>query len=58
VNGRTLVDGGLTDNLPVDVARDLGTDSVIAVHIGTPLKKRGLPISPRDGRRRRQLRAP
>jgi NTE family protein len=48
VNGRTLVDGGLTDNLPVDVARDLGADIVIAVDIGTPLKKRGAINSPAD----------
>ena len=48
VNGRTLVDGGLTDNLPVDVARDLGADIVIAVDIGTPLKKRGEINSPAD----------
>ncbi|SAL44812.1 OMP85 family outer membrane protein [Caballeronia choica] len=48
VNGRTLVDGGLTDNLPVDVARDLGADIVIAVDIGTPLKKGGDINSPAD----------
>ena len=41
-NGRILVDGGLTDNLPVDVARkDLGAEVVIAVNLGTPLLKRG-----------------
>jgi NTE family protein len=32
-----LVDGGLTDNLPVDVARAMGADVVIAVNLGTPL---------------------
>jgi NTE family protein len=32
-DGRLLVDGGLTDNLPVGVARDLGADVVIAVDI-------------------------
>ncbi len=31
--GRRLVDGGLTDNLPVGVARDMGGDFVIAVEI-------------------------
>lgn len=39
-NGRLLVDGGLVNNLPVDVARALGADMVIAVDIGTPLAPR------------------
>jgi NTE family protein len=38
--GKLLVDGGLTDNLPVDVARAMGADIVIAVNLGTPLMKR------------------
>jgi NTE family protein len=33
--GRVLVDGGLVDNLPVDVARQMGADIVIAVHLKT-----------------------
>ncbi|MGO9863705.1 MAG: patatin-like phospholipase family protein [Terriglobales bacterium] len=32
---RILVDGGLLDNLPVDVARKMGADIVIAVHLRT-----------------------
>ncbi len=28
-----LVDGGLLDNLPVDVAKDMGADLVVAVHL-------------------------
>ena len=40
IGGKLLVDGGLTDNLPVDVARALGADVVIAVNLGTPLSKR------------------
>ena len=32
-----LVDGGLVRNLPVDVARQMGADTVIAVNVGTPL---------------------
>jgi NTE family protein len=36
---RLLVDGGLTDNLPVGVARAMGADIVIAVNLGTPLLK-------------------
>ena len=32
-----MVDGGLVRNLPVDLARALGADIVIAVNVGTPL---------------------
>ncbi|SAK50093.1 OMP85 family outer membrane protein [Caballeronia hypogeia] len=48
VNGRLLIDGGIVDNLPVDVARELGADIVIAVHIGTPLRTRAEISSPAD----------
>lgn len=40
VEGRLLGDGGLVNNLPVDVARRMGADIVIAVNIGTPLAGR------------------
>lgn len=40
VDGRILGDGGLVDNLPVEVARRMGADIVIAVNIGTPLAGR------------------
>ena len=40
IDGDLLVDGGLTDNLPVNVARAMGADIVIAVNLGTPLMKR------------------
>ena len=40
VNGMVLGDGGLVDNLPVDVARRMGADVIIAVNIGTPLAGR------------------
>jgi NTE family protein len=33
--GKIYVDGGLLDNLPTDVARDMGADLVIAVHLET-----------------------
>jgi NTE family protein len=39
IGGRTLLDGGLVRNLPVDVARDLCADVVIAVNLGSPLLK-------------------
>ena len=37
VDGRLLGDGGLVRNLPVEVARELGADVIIAVNVGTPL---------------------
>ena len=40
VRGKLLGDGGLVDNLPVDVVRSMGADIVIAVNIGTPLMTR------------------
>ena len=39
-NGRLLVDGGLTRNMPVDVVQALCGDVVLAVDIGGPLLKR------------------
>ena len=40
IDGRILGDGGLVNNLPVDVVRAMGADIVIAVNIGTPLMSR------------------
>ena len=37
LDGRKLVDGGMVNNLPVSVVRDMGADIVIAVDISTPL---------------------
>lgn len=37
LQGRLMVDGALVRNLPVDVARQLGADLVIAVDVGSPL---------------------
>ena len=36
-NGRLLVDGGVANNLPVSVAREMGADVVIAVDITDPM---------------------
>ena len=36
---RNLVDGGLVRNLPIDIARSMGADIIIAVNLGTPLLK-------------------
>jgi NTE family protein len=40
IDGRLLVDGGISDNLPVDIVREQGVDVVIAVDVGTPLVTR------------------
>lgn len=37
LDGRLLVDGGVSDNMPIHVARELGADVVIAVDISAPL---------------------
>jgi len=39
-DGRLLVDGGLAENLPVDVARAMGVDVLIVVDAGFPLQTR------------------
>jgi NTE family protein len=39
-NNRIFLDGGLTRNLPVDIARQMGAEIVIAVNIGSGLLKR------------------
>ncbi|OHY88662.1 serine protease [Vibrio rotiferianus] len=38
LNGHMLVDGGVVNNMPVDVARAMGADIVIAVDISTDYK--------------------
>jgi NTE family protein len=38
--GRLLIDGGISDNVPVDVARAMGVDVVIVVDVGFPLLPR------------------
>ncbi len=35
LDGRLLVDGGIVNNLPVDVAREMGADLIIAVDVGS-----------------------
>ena len=35
--GRLLVDGGVSNNVPINVARDMGADIVIVVDISTPM---------------------
>jgi len=40
LDGRLLVDGGLVDNLPVDVAREMNVDLLIVVDVSFVLQKR------------------
>lgn len=40
VQGRVLVDGGIAANLPVEAARRMGAERIIAVDISTPLLER------------------
>ncbi len=37
IDGRLLVDGGIVNNVPVDVVKAMGADRVIAVDVGAPL---------------------
>jgi len=39
-HGLMLVDGGIADNIPVDIARAMGVDIVIVVDVGSPLLPR------------------
>ncbi|WP_175944257.1 patatin-like phospholipase family protein [Burkholderia pyrrocinia] len=48
INGRALVDGGLVSNLPVDTARQMGANVVIAVDIGSQLRPLDALASPAD----------
>jgi len=41
IGGRLLVDGGLAENLPMDVARAMGADVLIVVDVRFPLQERG-----------------
>ena len=40
IEGRLLVDGGVADNMPVDLARAMGADVVIAVDVSSPMRTR------------------
>lgn len=40
LDGRLLVDGGMVDNIPLDIVREMGVDMAIVVDIGTPLRNR------------------
>lgn len=40
IEGRMLIDGYVSNNVPVDVARAMGAERVIVVEVGNPLRKR------------------
>jgi NTE family protein len=40
IDGRLLVDGGIANNVPVNVARDMGADVLIVVDVGSGLSSR------------------
>lgn len=40
IDGKILVDGGIANNMPVDVVKSMGADIVIAVDIGSELVKK------------------
>lgn len=46
IDGRILVDGGIVDNLPVDVVRGMGADVLIASQLNDELPKRDSLTSP------------
>jgi NTE family protein len=37
IDGQLLVDGGIANNMPIDVVKAMGADIVIAIDIGSPL---------------------
>lgn len=48
LEGHLLVDGGIVNNLPVEVVKKMGADKIIAVDISSPLKSKeelGNPLS-------------
>jgi NTE family protein len=45
-DGRLLVDGGLVENLPIQIARDMGVDVLIVVDVSFPLYAREQLTSP------------
>ena len=40
IDGRLLVDGGVSLNLPIEVAQQMGADVIIAVDVSSPLQTR------------------
>lgn len=42
VNGQLLIDGGAMNNVPADVAREMGADRVIAINVGDLADREGV----------------
>ncbi|MCP4076695.1 MAG: hypothetical protein GY744_11000 [Gammaproteobacteria bacterium] len=40
INGKLLVDGGIGNNVPIDVVREMGADTVIVVDVSAPLSSK------------------
>ncbi|MBS1514201.1 MAG: patatin-like phospholipase family protein [Bacteroidetes bacterium] len=40
INGKNLVDGGLTANIPVSISKEMGSNFIITVNSTSPLRKR------------------
>ncbi|MCG6939159.1 MAG: patatin-like phospholipase family protein [Gammaproteobacteria bacterium] len=40
IDDRLLVDGGIANNVPIDIARDMGADIIIVVDVSAPLSKK------------------
>jgi NTE family protein len=45
-DGRLLIDGGIAENLPIDIARQMGVDRLIVVDVSFPLYARDELVSP------------
>jgi len=45
LDGRVLLDGGIANQIPIDVVRAMGADRIIAVDVGTPLRDLGSEVS-------------
>lgn len=41
IDGRVLADGGIVNNLPIQIVRDMGADILIVVDVGFPLREAG-----------------
>lgn len=46
VDGRLLVDGGMVDNVPVDVVRSMGASKLVVVDVGSPLHEESALTNP------------
>jgi len=48
LDGRVLLDGGIANQIPIDVVRAMGAERIIAVDVGTPLRQLGSDASVLD----------